>query len=292
MADISKIKTLDGTTYDLKDAVARFPYVPVASVDATSTATAFTVQVPGITELKNGAYFYCYNGTVASKKNFTLNVNGLGAKPVYGSTGSRMETGFIKNKYFNCWYDADFISGGCWFAGYLSDANTTYSGMTVAEYTAGTSTTNRLISPACLKAAIELWGSDSDTVNGHTVESNVPANAEFTDTTYEAATSTDAGLMSSTDKIALDTINGGIIKKTFTATLDAGGVVQVPASSRLPEKSVVNTVVSVKNNVNACLGIYFVYPNSTTGTPFVAIFNWVNMERVTSGTVTVTLTYL
>ena len=41
-------------------------------------------------------------------------------------------------------------------------------------------------------------------VNNHTVESDVPANAIFTDTTYEIATKTNHGLMSASDKQKLD----------------------------------------------------------------------------------------
>lgn len=52
----------------------------------------------------------------------------------------------------------------------------------------------------------ELQG-NADTatkVNGHTVESNVPANAKFTDTTYSAATAAKDGLMAKADKAKLD----------------------------------------------------------------------------------------
>ena len=49
-------------------------------------------------------------------------------------------------------------------------------------------------------------GGDADTVNGHTVEANVPADAKFTDTTYEPVTHTEDGLMTSDDKIKLDTV--------------------------------------------------------------------------------------
>lgn len=41
-------------------------------------------------------------------------------------------------------------------------------------------------------------------VNNHTVESDVPANAKFTDTTYPAATASVDGLMAKTDKAKLD----------------------------------------------------------------------------------------
>lgn len=45
---------------------------------------------------------------------------------------------------------------------------------------------------------------DAKTVNNHTVNSDVPANAKFTDTTYEAATQDTNGLMSTADKKKLD----------------------------------------------------------------------------------------
>ena len=41
-------------------------------------------------------------------------------------------------------------------------------------------------------------------VNSHTVNSDVPANAKFTDTTYSNATTSAAGLMSASDKAKLD----------------------------------------------------------------------------------------
>ena len=49
------------------------------------------------------------------------------------------------------------------------------------------------------------------TVNGHTVESNVPADAIFTDTIYTIATQSKDGLMSKTDKIKIDNIVSTII---------------------------------------------------------------------------------
>lgn len=47
-------------------------------------------------------------------------------------------------------------------------------------------------------------GGNADTVGGFTVGVNVPADAKFTDTTYDNATQSTAGLMSATDKTKLD----------------------------------------------------------------------------------------
>lgn len=47
-------------------------------------------------------------------------------------------------------------------------------------------------------------GGNADTVNGHTVEANVPSDAKFTDTTYSKATSSNDGLMPKEDKAKID----------------------------------------------------------------------------------------
>lgn len=61
------------------------------------------------------------------------------------------------------------------------------------------------------KVAIDITGNsaNAEKVNNHTVNSDVPANAKFTDTTYSDATQTSSGLMSSTDKTKLDDIATG-----------------------------------------------------------------------------------
>lgn len=57
--------------------------------------------------------------------------------------------------------------------------------------------------------ALPADGGNADTVNGHTVESNVPANAKFTDTTYKAANdNTTLGLVKGGGDV---TITAGVI---------------------------------------------------------------------------------
>ena len=72
-------------------------------------------------------------------------------------------------------------------------------------------------------------GGNSSTVNGHTVNADVPANAQFTDTTYGVATSSTDGLMSKADKAKLDGIGAGsnvksVNGKTGAVTLAKGDV--------------------------------------------------------------------
>lgn len=57
-------------------------------VDSTSTATTFTAQIPGITEYYEGLTVILKNGVATSTTNCTLNINNLGALPIYPSTSS------------------------------------------------------------------------------------------------------------------------------------------------------------------------------------------------------------
>ncbi len=80
-------------------------------------------------------------------------------------------------------------------------------------------------------------GGNADTVNGHTVKSDVPENAVFTDTTYSDATQIEHGLMSVDDKKKLD----GLTKYTpdgTTITADEDGTLHGVA------KVIVDTALS------------------------------------------------
>ncbi len=126
MSDISKITLPSGDIYDLKDVLAR-QTIPFGQVDSTSTSTAFTATVPGITELKDGVIMLLKNGVITSASGFTININGLGAKPVYSNmaAATRETTLFNINYTLLFIYDEDRVSGGCWinYRGYYSDAN-------------------------------------------------------------------------------------------------------------------------------------------------------------------------
>lgn len=95
--------------------------IPTGQVDATSTSTVFTATVDGITELRDGVCVQLYNPVVASASGYTININGLGAKPVYNSkTDAASNTGFVKNSSYLFIYDSSKIDGGCWvvYCGY------------------------------------------------------------------------------------------------------------------------------------------------------------------------------
>lgn len=99
-----------------------------AQVDSTSTETAFTVTIPGITEYYDGLTIILKNGVVTSASGFTINVNGLGAKHSYTNlAASTADTTIFNINYTMMFvYDSTRVSGGGWicYRGYDANTNT------------------------------------------------------------------------------------------------------------------------------------------------------------------------
>lgn len=99
------------------------------NVDSTSTATAFTATVAGLDQLVDGTCVMLHNGVVTSASGFTVNINGLGAKPCY----SNMTNATRDTTIFNVAYTMLLVyssslnsgSGGWWiYRGYDANTNT------------------------------------------------------------------------------------------------------------------------------------------------------------------------
>lgn len=110
--------------------------IPYAQVDDTSTSTAYTATVPGITELVDGTTVMLRNAKVTSASGFTIDINGLGAKPCYSNmatgnpitpTAPTRETTIFNINYTMIFvYSEDLVEGGCWicYRGYDNNTNT------------------------------------------------------------------------------------------------------------------------------------------------------------------------
>lgn len=131
MAMISKVTTPDNSQYSIRAGA-----IPYGECDSTSTSTAFTATVSGITELADGTCMLLKNGVVTSASGFTINVNNLGAKPAYSNmaTGNdvtpkvptRETTIFNINYTMLFVYSSDIESDGGWicYRGYDANTNT------------------------------------------------------------------------------------------------------------------------------------------------------------------------
>lgn len=110
--------------------------IPYGECDSTSTATAYTATVTGLDALYDGACVMLKNGVVTSASGFTININGLGAKPCYNNmaTGNdivptaptRDTTIFNQNYTMLFVYSESIVDGGGWicYRGYDANTNT------------------------------------------------------------------------------------------------------------------------------------------------------------------------
>lgn len=215
MAIIRQIKTPSSNKYDIYASG-----IPYAQVDSTSTSTDFTATVPGITSLEDGTCVLLKNGQVTSASGFTININGLGDKPVYSNlaTGNditptdptRDTTIFNINYTMLFIYNSTIVDGGGWICYRGYDANTTY---TLTVSTAANSTVH-LVSGSSTVANVTIPNTTNTTYNTFSTGSNglVPkpssnstnvylnANGSWTipvdnDTTYSVFNSTKDGLV-------------------------------------------------------------------------------------------------
>lgn len=107
--------------------------LPYGVVDGTSTETALTVQIPGITELYDGLCILVKNNVASSNTNCTLNVNSLGAKRIHYSTAldTAITTQWSATITALFYYDSSRNSGdGAWVYYYGTTVPTKTSDLT------------------------------------------------------------------------------------------------------------------------------------------------------------------
>jgi len=92
-------------------------------VPATSTdGVAYVATVPGVDELYNGLEIIIIPSVVSASTTPTLNVNGLGAKPIRvplsfnnaAMTTPKLATYYTANRPLKLMFDSDYLTGGIW----------------------------------------------------------------------------------------------------------------------------------------------------------------------------------
>ena len=139
----------------------------------TSSTPAATVQkevsIPSIKELNVGQLIVVKPSVTSTVANSTLKLNDFDAYPMrYNSSAITTSTDSV---VWNTNYPSIFVfDGSYWvFAGHGLDSNTTYSGMTQAEATAGTATANRVISAKVLNDTISEKTPKLKTINNQSL---------------------------------------------------------------------------------------------------------------------------
>ena len=215
--------------------------IPYGEVDSTSTNVAYTVTVPGITELRDGVVCYIRNDVVTSTTNFTLNVNGLGAKPVYQNSAdaTRIASTFSAAVTWLFIYNENRVSGGCW------DAYYGYVNSNTIGYQVRTNSSTLPVSDRCYRYRLLFTSADGTKF--------VPANDD---------TQTSAAKTHTTCTTPIDPF-GSIFYYGTTTALSAGSN---PSKTILWQQYVVTLGYSF-NNANAALTLTANTPVYIKATP-------------------------
>lgn len=98
----------------------------MGKLDSTSTSKVMTAQIDGLTQLYDGVCIWLYNGVVTSASGVTLNINNLGAKPLYSSLAQATRSTTIFNISYTLLliYNSTRVENGCWDVVYGIDTNT------------------------------------------------------------------------------------------------------------------------------------------------------------------------
>ena len=176
---MSKIKAIkiDDTTYDIRGQIY------FGTTDSTSTATAFTSQISGITEYFDGLTIYLFNNKVATASGITININSLGAKPVYRANANNglVTTHWAVNTGYLLVYNSSRNSnagGWDWQTGYDSNSDTTCTGAirnTYSTYAASGAIYDYML---CFQSS-ETQVIPANTVDGSTATSKALNTASF-----------------------------------------------------------------------------------------------------------------
>lgn len=196
------------------------------AVDGTSTATTFTATISGITSYYEGLTVILANGVVASTTNCTLNINSLGALPIYPSTSTtRVSSQWAKAYTMIFVYTANKISGTpCWEMQYgMAYSNT-------IGYQLRTNSQQLAVSDKCYRYRLLFTSKDGTKY--------VPANT---------STSTNATSSRTTNTTPIDPF-GEIFYYGSTTALSAGGK---PAVTILWQQYVVTLGYSFNNTGSA-----------------------------------------
>jgi hypothetical protein len=112
---------------------------------------------------------------IASASGVTLNINALGAKPIYNSlAGTVVTTTFAKAATYLFVYNATRVTGGCWDMVYGYDANTTY---TPAKLGQGYAVCSTAAATAAKVASISSYALVAGGIVAIKFAEDVPANA-------------------------------------------------------------------------------------------------------------------
>ena len=148
-------------------------YKRIAGYAVTAgTTSAYTATITGVTLTHGTMIALRFNATNA--KNATLNVNSLGAKPIYYKGAAITASRAPANAVMLLVYDTTQVSTGAWHCIYSYDANSTYSNASLGQ---GYATCDTAAATVAKTAALSSYALSTGGIVAVKFTYDVPANA-------------------------------------------------------------------------------------------------------------------
>ena len=109
----------------------------VGFANAAGTTSAYTATITGVT-LTHGTIIALYNAVGANAASATLNVNSLGAKPIYYNASAIPASRYPNKATCLFMYNTSIVSTGVWQLIYSYDSNSTYTAASATPLMDGT----------------------------------------------------------------------------------------------------------------------------------------------------------
>lgn len=148
-------------------------YKRIAGYAVTAgTTSAYTATITGVTLTHGTMIALRFNATNA--KNATLDVNSLGAKPIYYKGAAITASRAPANAVMLLVYDTDQVSTGAWHCVYSYDANSTYSNASLGQ---GYATCSTAAATVAKTASLSSYALTTGGIVAVKFTYDVPANA-------------------------------------------------------------------------------------------------------------------
>ena len=217
----------------------------VGQANVGGTTSAYTATITGVT-LTHGTIIALYNAVGANAASATLNVNSLGAKPIYYNSSAIAASRYPNKSVCLFMYNTSIVSTGCWQLIYSYDSNNTYTAATLKDPNAHSEIINTAVNAyqTAINSALDAAIKDVDEKCNDIVAGDIDLSSTHTHTKSQITDFPTS--MTPSSHSHGDISNDGVIsgQASKNVVTDANGKITTEAKPTIPSAN--STATNIK----------------------------------------------
>ena len=217
----------------------------VGFANAAGTTSAYTATITGVT-LTHGTIIALYNAVGANAASATLNVNSLGAKPIYYNASAIPASRYPNKATCLFMYNTSIVSTGVWQLIYSYDSNNTYTAATLKDPNAHSEIINTAVNAyqTAINSALDAAIKDVDEKCNDIVAGDIDLSSTHTHTKSQITDFPTS--MTPSSHSHGDISNDGVIsgQASKNVVTDANGKITTEAKPTIPSAN--STATNIK----------------------------------------------